>query len=87
MTHLRYWPTALALGSFLAASFLACVAWDALFPSLAMRAAWQALLPGFTWLSWGSLLLGLVESFAYGLWLALLVPLVRRAHARHDSAV
>ncbi len=78
--QLRYLPTAVGLGAFFAASYLACVAWDAIFPSWAMRDAWAPLLPGFKWLSWGSFLLGLVEAAAYGLWLALPVPVVRWAH-------
>lgn len=77
MGRLRYWPTAWALGGFLAVSYLVCVAWDGLFPSLAMRGAWQDLLPGFEWLSVGSFFLGLAETLAYGFWLALLVPLLR----------
>lgn len=60
-----------SLGLFLAVTFALCVAWDLAFPSLAMRAAWMPLLPGFTWLSWRSFLLGLVESFAYGWYVAL----------------
>lgn len=77
---LRYLPTALGLGVFAALSYLACSAWDGLFPQWAMRAAWEPLLPGFSWWSWGSFVLGLVESFLYGFWLALAVPLVRWAH-------
>lgn len=80
MTRLRYWPTAWGLGGFLAVSYVVCVAWDGLFPSWAMREAWQGLLPGFTWLSPGSFLLGLAETVLYGFWLALLVPLVSLAH-------
>lgn len=77
---LRYLPTSLALGTFIAVSYLVCSLWDALLPGYAMRTAWEALLPGFTWWSWGSFALGLVESFAYGFWLALLVPLVHWLH-------
>jgi len=36
-----------------------------------MYRTWLRLLPGFTWLSWGSFLLGVVESFAYGWYVAL----------------
>ena len=80
MTRLRYWPTAWALGGFLAVSYVACVVWDGLFPAWAMSGTWQGLLPGFTWLSPGSFLLGLAETVLYGIWLALLVPLVSLAH-------
>lgn len=78
--RIRYLPTALALGIFLAGSYLICSVWDGVFPDWAMHGAWENLLPGFQWWSWGSFVLGLAESFAYGFWLALVVPLVRWAH-------
>jgi len=60
-----------SLGLFLAISFILCVLFDLLVPSMAMHTAWQAFLPGFTWLSLPSFLLGLVESYAYGWYIAL----------------
>jgi hypothetical protein len=68
-----------ALGAFLAVTYLACSIWDGVFSSWAMHGAWEDLLPGFTWWSWGSFFLGLVESFAYGFWFALILPAVRWA--------
>lgn len=60
----------------LAISFALCVAFDLLFPQHAMYHAWQALLPGFEWLSWKSFILGLIESYGYGWYIALIwVPL------------
>ena len=60
----------------LAISFVLCVAFDLLFPAHAMFQTWQALLPGFTWLSWGSFFLGLVEAYGYGWYVALVwVPI------------
>lgn len=38
-----------------------CVGYDLLFPGHAMNAMWLRLLAGFTWLSWGSFMLGLIE--------------------------
>ena len=61
----------LSLGLFFAITFVLCIAYDLLFPGHAMNSAWLRLLPGFIWLSWGSFLLGLVESFAYGWYVAL----------------
>ena len=75
--HLRYLAVALAVGGFLAVSFAVCVAWDAVFPQWAMRSVWARLFPGFSWLSVGSFLLGLVETFLYGFWLALIVPVTQ----------
>jgi hypothetical protein len=61
-----------SLGSFLAITYVLCVLFDLWFPALAMNPVWAPLLPGFTWLSWPSFLLGLVESFAYGWYVALI---------------
>lgn len=72
-----------ATSLFLAATFGLCVGFDLLFPQHAMFEAWQKLLPGFTWLSWGSFLLGLVESYGYGWYVALVwVPLYNVFAAR-----
>jgi hypothetical protein len=60
-----------ALAVFLAFTYILCVGFDLIFPGLAMYESWLRLLPGFTWLSWGSFLLGLVESLAYGFYIAL----------------
>jgi hypothetical protein len=41
-----------------------------------MYEVWLKLLPGFTWLTWGSFFLGLAESFLYGIYFGLVfVPL------------
>ncbi len=61
---------------FLAISFALCVGFDLLFPAHAMYRVWQNLLPGFEWLSWQSFLLGLIESYGYGWYFALVwVPI------------
>lgn len=60
-----------SLGIFLAITFVLCVVFDLIFPEQAMYQTWLRLLPGFTWLTWPSFLLGLVESFAYGWYVAL----------------
>ena len=62
----------LSLGLFLAITYVLCVGFDLLFPGQAMYQTWLRLLPGFTWLTWQSFLLGLVESFAYGWYVALI---------------
>lgn len=61
----------MGLGSFFVLTFILCVLFDLWFPKLAMYPVWSPLLPGFTWLSWPSFLLGFVESFAYGWYVAL----------------
>ena len=65
-----------ATSLFLAITFSLCVAFDLLLPAHAMYRAWTALLPGFEWLTWRSFLLGLIESYGYGWFIALIwVPL------------
>ena len=65
-----------ATSLFLAITFALCVAFDLLFPSHAMFRVWQELLPGFEWISWRSFALGLIESYVYGWYVALVwVPL------------
>lgn len=56
---------------FLAVTFTLCVLFDLLFPAHAMFEVWRKLLPGFEWISWSSFLLGLVESYGYGWYFAL----------------
>ena len=62
----------LSLGLFLAISYVLCIGYDLLFPGQAMYQSWLRLLPGFTWLTWQSFLLGLIESFVYGWYVALI---------------
>jgi len=65
-----------ATSLFFAITFLLCIGFDLLFPARRMYEAWQALLPGFSWITWRSFFLGLVESYGYGWYLALIwVPL------------
>ena len=63
---LRIYPVGMALGVLLAVSFALCVLFGLLFSGATMYQAWLPLLPGVSWISWPSALLGLVESFAYG---------------------
>ena len=70
--HTLDWkPLGFALGVFFVVSFILCVAFDLIFPGQAMYESWMRLLPGFTWLTWGTFILGLIESFAYGFYIAL----------------
>jgi uncharacterized protein DUF5676 len=78
-----YWrDVALAMGSFLALTYVFCVAYDLAF-NQHMYEVWLKLLPGFTWISWPSFLLGLVESFLYGIYFGLVfVPLYNFFHGK-----
>lgn len=57
---------------FLAITFSLCVAFDLVFPELAMYQVWLKLLPGFEWISWKSYFIGLAESYGYGWYFALI---------------
>ena len=60
----------------IAITFSICVIFGLVFPEMAMYQVWIKLLPGFEWLSWKSFFLGLVESYGYGWYFALIwVPL------------
>lgn len=60
-----------ALSTFLSLSFLPCVAGYLAFPRLPItHSALSIFLPGFTLLDWTSFCLGLVESFAWGWYVA-----------------
>lgn len=67
-------------------SFVLCVGFDLVFPEQAMYESWQRLLPGFEWISWKSFLLGIVETYAYGWYIALIwVPLYNLFSARSNN--
>ena len=69
---IRLYPVGMSLGILLALSFALCVAFGLLLPGATMYQAWLPLLPGVSWISWPSFLLGLVESFAYGWYIAII---------------
>ncbi len=69
--HIPVVALGMSLGLFFAVTFVLCVVFDLIFPGLAMYETWLRFLPGFTWLSWPSFALGLVESFGYGWYVAL----------------
>ena len=73
---LSFFAVGYATSLFLAITFVLCVAFDLAFPHHAMYETWRKLLPGFEWISWSSFIKGLVESFGYGWYFALIwVPL------------
>jgi hypothetical protein len=52
-----------------------------------MAKLWEAIPPGFTWLTAGNMVLGLVELFLYGLYVALVfVPLFNYFEAGNRAA-
>src|SRR5918994_2821092 len=61
----------LSISLFLALSFVLCVLLGFVVPDFGLHQPWLQFLPGFTWLTWPSFFLGLIESFAYGWYVAL----------------
>lgn len=72
-----------SLSSFAAISFVLCVGYGLLAPA-AFHAPWllEAILPGFTWLSVGSFVLGLIETALYGAFAGALYSVLSNYFAR-----
>ena len=73
-----------ALSLFLAISYLLCVAFGLLAPArFHMHEAWEPLLPGFEWLTLSGFIFGLIGSYLYGWYIAIIfVPLYRWVERR-----
>ncbi len=68
--HLDWRVLGFASGVFLTISYSICVVYDLVF-SQQMYEAWIRFLPGFSWISWQSFFVGLVETFLYGIYFGL----------------
>lgn len=84
MKTLPFWPLAWTLAVFFAVVYTLDVLAGLLFPNWwVMQKAWELLLPGYTFISWGTFFVGLVESFVGGFLTALLfVPIYNFFHRR-----
>jgi hypothetical protein len=78
----------MSLGCWMALSFTICVLGGVLAPGLPIpHRTLELLLPGFTWISPATFILGLAESFLYGVYAGLLfVPLHNFFARRWDTA-
>jgi hypothetical protein len=67
-------PLGISMSAFLAVSYLFCILVGILVGGWGwgLHQPWLQFLPGFTWLTWPTFFLGLVESIAYGWYVALL---------------
>lgn len=75
-TKIVTWSAAL----FTSASFVLCVGFGLVTPEpVHMHGFLEAVLPAFKWISFGSFLLGLVESFLWGVYLGLGYSLIYNA--------
>ncbi|HEX6121211.1 MAG TPA: DUF5676 family membrane protein [Dongiaceae bacterium] len=76
VTRLKLTPFGASLSAFLMISFVLCILLGFVWRDSGLHQPWLQFLPGFTWLTWQSFLLGLIEAFAYGWYVALVfVPL------------
>lgn len=77
-----------ALGLWSAFTFLFCVLYGLIAPeSLHMTAFLEQVLPAFKWLTWPGFLLGLLESFLYGVYAGLVyVPIYNLLKQRWGEA-
>ncbi|MBI2202324.1 MAG: hypothetical protein HYU41_00450 [Candidatus Rokubacteria bacterium] len=82
--------TALSVGLFFDVTFVLCVVWGLVVPTRleTMAKIWEALLPGFTWLTPASFALACVELFLYGVYVAVVfVPLFNFFEGGRPSGV
>ncbi len=86
MLNLKVVSLSLALAA--AVSFVVCVGWGLVMPKgLHMHGFLELLLPGFQWLSFGSFLLGFLESFLFGIYAGVVfVPIYNLLNRRMGSA-
>ena len=73
-------------GLFGAVMFVACVVYGLLVPALHNAALLEAVLPGFYWLTPGSLLFGVLETFLYGAFAGLVFAWLYNVVSRALSA-
>jgi hypothetical protein len=78
-------PMGLSLGSLLVITYVLCVLFGILVSDRGMHQLLAQLLPGFTWITWPSFFLGLVWSFVYGWYVAVVfAPLYNFFNARTE---
>ena len=84
MLNVKVW--ALALGSFLAVSFVLCVLGGLIAPDLPItHRTLEAVLPGFVWISPGAFILGLVEMFLFGVYAGIVFVGLHNFFARRSN--
>ncbi len=61
-----------ATSLFLVVSYILCVGFCLLFPAYQMHMAWAPLFPGFEWLTPSGFAFGLLDSYVYGWFIAII---------------
>ncbi len=76
-------PLGLSISGLFVISYVFCLALGLIWWDGGLHQPWLQFLPGFTWISWRSFFIGLVESFAYGWYVALVfAPLFNFCNAQ-----
>lgn len=85
MLNTKLWTV--TLGCWMAISFTLCVLGGVIAPGLPIpHRTLELLLPGFTWISLGAFVLGLVETFFYGVYAGWLLVAIHNFLARRWEA-
>lgn len=89
MKKLHFWPIAWTLSVSLTLIYILDVLAGLLFPNwYVMQRIWELILPGFTYISWGSFFVGLIEAFVGGFLTAVLfVPVYNYFTGRDAAAI
>jgi len=87
MKRLPFWPVAWTLAVFFAVVFTLDILAGLLFPNwYVMQNLYELLLPGYTFITWGTYFLGLVEIFIGGILTAVIfVPIWNFFAAREEA--
>lgn len=81
MLNMKLWTV--TLGCWMAISFTLCVLGGVIAPGLPIpHRTLELFLPGFTWISPGMFVLGLAETFLYGVYAGCLLILIHNFFAR-----
>ena len=81
MLNIKVW--AMSLGCWMAATFTICVLGGVIAPDLPIpHRTLELLLPAFRWISWGSFVLGLAETFVFGVYAGWLLASLHNLFAR-----
>ena len=78
-------PVGLSLSTFFVATYLLCILLGLLFSGHGIQQLYPMLLPGFTWLTWPSFVLGLVWVFVYGWYIAIVFVPIYNFFAARDA--
>jgi hypothetical protein len=65
-------PLGMTLGSFLVITYVLCVLFGLFMSERGFHLLFAQLIPGFTWITWPSFFLGLLGSFFFGWYVAVL---------------